>query len=123
MPVDIGSRIREARQAMHLTQEELAKEVGTTKQNIYKYESGIITNIPLDKLEAIARLLRMDPAVLCGWNEPTIVSANLPADGLVLSDEEKLLVMAYRNATPGAQEIAMEVLANHPAEKQDAHHA
>ena len=50
----IGERIREARTAKGLTQEQLAEQVHVTKQAVYKYETGIVTNIPLDKLESIA---------------------------------------------------------------------
>ena len=49
----IGERIREARTAKGLTQEQLAEQVHVTKQAVYKYETGIVTNIPLDKLESI----------------------------------------------------------------------
>ncbi|MFZ2221261.1 MAG: helix-turn-helix transcriptional regulator, partial [Gemmiger qucibialis] len=53
----IGERIREARTAKGLTQEQLAEQVHVTKQAVYKYETGIVTNIPLDKLESIAACL------------------------------------------------------------------
>ena len=50
----IGERIREARTTKGLTQEQLAEQVHVTKQAVYKYETGIVTNIPLDKLESIS---------------------------------------------------------------------
>ena len=49
-----GERIKAAREAANLTQEELGRLCGTTKQTIYKYESGIIKNIPFDRLIDIA---------------------------------------------------------------------
>lgn len=57
----IGERIREARTAKGLTQEQLAEQVHVTKQAVYKYETGIVTNIPLDKLESIAACLGVAP--------------------------------------------------------------
>ena len=65
----IGSRIRVAREAKNLTQEELGKACGTTKQTIFKYENGIITNIPLDRIEKIASVLNVTPAEIMGWTE------------------------------------------------------
>lgn len=47
----IGERIKAARESANLTQEELGSKCGTTKQTIYKYEIGKVTNIPLDRLE------------------------------------------------------------------------
>ena len=64
----VGSRIKEAREAKDLTQEQLGKAVGTTKQTIFKYEAGIITNIPLDRLEQIASVLSVSAASLMGWD-------------------------------------------------------
>lgn len=63
----VGSRIKEAREAKGLTQEELGRAVKTTKQTIFKYESGIVTNIPLDRLEQIAAVLSVSAAFLMGW--------------------------------------------------------
>ena len=63
-----GDRIRAAREAKGLTQEELGAACGTTKQNIYKYETGLITNIPSDRLERIAEVLGTSPAALMGWD-------------------------------------------------------
>jgi transcriptional regulator with XRE-family HTH domain len=76
----IGERIREARTALGLTQHDLAKWIGVTKQTIFKYETGVITNIPLDKLELMAQYLRIDPVQLAGWaegeNEDNLTSFN-----------------------------------------------
>jgi len=65
----IGGRIRILRKENGLTQTELAEKVQTTKQNIYKYEKGIITNIPLDKIEALAEALNTTPAYIAGWDK------------------------------------------------------
>lgn len=65
-----GEKIRTARAKKGYTLEELASIVGTSKQNIYKYETGIITNIPLPKVQAIAKALGVDPGWLAGFNVP-----------------------------------------------------
>lgn len=63
----VGERIKEVRLARGMTQEELAKAVGTVKQTIYKYENGVVTNIPLNRLEDIASKLEVSAAFLMGW--------------------------------------------------------
>lgn len=63
----IGRRIRTARESMDISQSELAEKIGVSKQTLYKYENGIITNIPSDKIEAIARVLNTTPASIMGW--------------------------------------------------------
>lgn len=62
-----GERIRAAREAANLTQEELGRLCGTTKQTIYKYENGIVTNIPLDRIEKIANVTGVSSAYITGW--------------------------------------------------------
>ena len=65
----IGQRIRTTRENLKLTQGFVAKNVGVATQTIYKYENEIVTNIPLDKLEKIAKVLDTTPAYLMGWEE------------------------------------------------------
>lgn len=65
----IGQRIKYCREQKGLTQTELAERTGTTKQNIYKYENGIITNIPSDRIQLIADVLDVSPAYLMGWDD------------------------------------------------------
>lgn len=63
----IGERIKHIRMQEGMAQTELAKATKISKQNIYKYENNIITNIPSDKIESIARALNTTPAYLMGW--------------------------------------------------------
>lgn len=63
----LGERIRQLRLERDLTQEEVGKRIGTTKQQIYKYETGIIENVPADKIEALANLYDVSPAYIMGW--------------------------------------------------------
>ena len=77
MPNEVGERIREAREAKDMSQEELGKACGTTKQTIYKYESGVVTNVPLDRIEKIADVLGVSAAYLVGWNEDIDFPSNI----------------------------------------------
>ena len=63
----IGDRMRNLREQLGLSQDELAKSANTIKQTIYKYENNIIANIPSDKIEKIADRLNTSPSYLMGW--------------------------------------------------------
>lgn len=65
--MEIGARIRQAREGLGMTQTELGLACGTTKQTIFKYESGIVTNIPPDRVERLAKALEVTPAYIMGW--------------------------------------------------------
>lgn len=66
-----GETIKDLRKRAGFSQEELANMLNTTKQTIYKYETGIVTNIPSDKIEEMSRIFSVSPAVIMGWDEPT----------------------------------------------------
>lgn len=57
------------REQLGITQTALADMIGESKQTIYKYESGVVSNIPSDKIEAIANVLDVSPAWICGWEQ------------------------------------------------------
>lgn len=59
-----GEKIKELRLRSGLTQEELGERIGAIKQTINKYENGTITNIPTDKIEALARIFGVSEAYL-----------------------------------------------------------
>lgn len=63
----VGDRIKIARESIGMTQGELGKICGVTKQTIFKYENNIITNIPLDKLKLISSGLNISAAKLMDW--------------------------------------------------------
>lgn len=77
-----GEKIKAAREAQKMTQEELGRICGTTKQSIFKYETGVVTNIPLDRLEKIAEALDISPAFLMGWDNRSSksISATCPSN-------------------------------------------
>lgn len=65
----IGERIKKLRLQSGLTQEELGNSIGAIKQTINKYENGTITNIPTDKIEAMAKVFGVSEAFIMGWEE------------------------------------------------------
>lgn len=68
----IGLRIKRLREERNLTQDDLAKSAGVTRQTIFKYENEIISNIPSDKIEKIAKALNVGPDVIMGWEVPRL---------------------------------------------------
>jgi transcriptional regulator with XRE-family HTH domain len=68
-PMTKGERIKQLRITKGISQSELAKFLNTTKQTISKYENGIVTNIPSDKVEAMATLFGTTPQYILAWEE------------------------------------------------------
>ena len=94
-----AERIKKARIDANITQEELAKYCGTTKQSIYKYEQGIVTNIPTDRLELIAKCLNVSPEYLMGWTKEEVADIDAGTIlGKAAQDPDQIhLLETYQN--------------------------
>lgn len=68
----IGDRVKYKRIKLKMTQEDVANIVKVSKQTIQKYENNIITNIPSDRIELLAKALNCSPGYLMGWEEEQI---------------------------------------------------
>lgn len=64
--MNIGQKIKDLRQQSGMTQVELAKAIKVSKQTMFKYENGIITNIPSDKIQALSEVFRVSPQLSDG---------------------------------------------------------
>lgn len=103
----IGEKIKLLRIQSNLTQEELANYANTTKQTIHKYETGIITNIPANKIKAISEKLGTTPAYLMGWETETNADnhINLPSPSIT---EDYTTFPVIGEVAAGYDHIAME---------------
>nr|DAW08523.1 MAG TPA: helix-turn-helix domain protein [Caudoviricetes sp.] len=98
----LGERIRHLRKARGMTQQELAEKLHTTKQTIGKYEQGIVTNLPLSRIDELAQALSTTPAYLMGWEDDKDYTSNkalLKAEIENMTEEQAaLLLAAFRAA-------------------------
>ena len=71
----LSEKIKFLRKSKGMSLEQLADIVGTSRQTVHRYENGTITNIPHDKIEALAKALDTTPARLMGWEEEREISS------------------------------------------------
>lgn len=64
----IGERLKASRIKANLSLTDAAKSANISRQTLYKYENGVITNIPSDKIEALANAYDVTPAYIMGWS-------------------------------------------------------
>lgn len=95
----IGPRIKKLRKEKGISQIDLAIMIGESKQTLYKYETGKITNIPSDKIELIAEALGCSPAYLMGWT-----------DNVTEAKRNQEFVKLFENADPVVQESVVNLL-------------
>lgn len=113
----IGEKIKHLRIKSGLTQDDIAKSTGTTKQAIYKYENGIVTNIPTDKIEKMAVLFGVTPSYLMGWDDEQKENPPLP-DGL--TEDERFWVEIYRNVSPEIQDLLLKMVSSFDQQSEEA---
>jgi len=65
--VDVGNRLRLARQKRNLTLAFVGEVLGKTEATVQRYESGNIKNLKLDTIEQLAILYDVPPSYLMGW--------------------------------------------------------
>ena len=63
----IGTRIKDKRKELGLSAEQLAEAINVSPATVYRYESGDIEHMGIDKVSPIARFLHTNEAFLMGW--------------------------------------------------------
>ena len=101
--MSVGQRIALAREQRNMTLEEVARLCETTKQTIFKYENGIVTNIPYDKIVLLTKALNVSPSYIFGWNED---SPSEPE----LTEGEQLMLELFRQIPKDRQPEALDLL-------------
>lgn len=95
--ISLGNKIKELRENLGLTQEELGKLVGyTSRSSINKVENGDV-DLPRSKIIAFAKALKTSPAYLMGWGEENInLFERLQQENRqnISEDEERVLKIA-----------------------------
>lgn len=69
--MSVGKRIKDRRQYLGMTVDELAKKLNKNRATVYRYESAEIENLPLTILEPLAKALDVTPSYLMGWERAT----------------------------------------------------
>ena len=91
----LGERIRNLRKERHMSLEQLAELIGTSRQTVHRYETGVIANIPHEKIEAMARALGTTPSSLMGWEKGDDFPSysNMTVSNLSATTERRLPIL------------------------------
>ena len=101
-----GERIRAVRKEQGMRAVTLADAIGVSKQTLYKYEHGIVANIPLDKVEAAGRALGIGPAALMGWDTGmTAAERQLLGYYRALGGEDRAMLLGYARGLSEEQAV------------------
>lgn len=97
--MDIGAKIRAARIAKNMTQEELGEILGVQRSAVAKYENGRVVNIKRSTLKKISDVLDIPPFELI-YNEEAEVNKNAATvTGSGMSEAKQQLLALAENCT------------------------
>lgn len=112
----VGSRIKNLRIKKNYTLDELGKMIDASRQTLHKYEQGIITNIPKEKIEKIAQVLGVSPSYIYGWenDETYYIDENTKsiAQDIFENDNLRILFDASRDAKAEDLKLVTDLLLN-----------
>lgn len=66
---EIMLRMKKRREELNMSYQTLSDKTGVSKSTLQRYETGYIKNMPVDKIEDIAKALYVSPAYLMGWDD------------------------------------------------------
>ncbi len=105
----IGNKIKLLRESKELTLKDVAKALGVATQTVHKYESGVVSNIPLDKLEKLSAVLGCDISYLVGEIESNPVTK----EEAMLLELFRKVPESDRSAVVETIRVTLEVLKKH----------
>ncbi len=113
--MNTAEKIKYYREAAGLTQKEVADKLGVNPQAVWKYEKGIVTNIPIRNLEIMAEMFGITPDKLTNWDkedESPEIDEDLMAlrEQLRRSPETRMLFDVTKHATPEQIKLVAEML-------------
>ena len=65
----VADRIKECREELGMSADDLAKIIGKDRATIYRYEKDEIGNFPINVIQAMSVALSVNPAYLMGWSD------------------------------------------------------
>lgn len=108
--MEIGQKIKEARLAKGLTQQELGDLVGVQKSAIAKYEKGRVVNIKRSTMQKIASALNIRPSDLFFEKSPE-ETADLHVR--IITDFELMAALEdYYKLSPKNQQIVRDLISS-----------
>ena len=67
--MNVGKRIKARRKELEMTADDLAMEIGKSRETVYRYENGDIEDMPITVIEPLASALKTTPDYLMGWDD------------------------------------------------------
>ena len=95
-----NERIKALRTSQGFTLKDIANKLGVAEATAQRYESNAIKAIPYETITKYAEIFACTPGYIMGWE----------SEEITLSDQERALIFAFRNAPEGRRESVKKLL-------------
>lgn len=88
--------LKRRRKELGLTLLQVAEAMGVSEATVQRWESGSIKSVRYDKIDKLAKVLKVEPAEIMGWDTPKQKSDKLEkfsADIIDLSDMKRIPIL------------------------------
>ena len=92
--MDTGAKIKQLRESLDMTQEELGKILGVKKAAINKYETGTVVNLKRSTIETLCNIFNVTPQYLLSDSD---FSDSSPSSSMQLTEQEERLLGICRS--------------------------
>lgn len=110
----LKENLKQMRKERNMTLENVAEYIGVNRQTVQKYESGLIANIPSDKIEKLAECFRTTPAYLMGWEDAsdngTVIDAVVKYAKEINGDTMLDLLQKFNKLSEEDKELALKMI-------------
>lgn len=103
--MEIEQRMKDRRKMLGISAEMLAAAISVSPATIYRYESGDIEHMGVDKLTPIAKFLNTNEAYLMGWtDDPSPFLFKKASSEPALTSSEEILLAKFRELNGEGQD-------------------
>lgn len=88
--MDTGAKIKQLRESLDMTQEDLGKLLGVKKAAINKYETGTVVNLKRSTIENLCNIFNVTPQYLLSDSDLSQPSSSAPE--LELTEQDEMLL-------------------------------
>ena len=106
----VGKRIKEERERLGLSVDDVAAALGKNRATVYRYESNEIVKLPTNILIPLAKVLKTTPAHLMGWESDSATGqAALSKEDKVSADNDPT-IETYKKLNPLGKQKASDYI-------------
>lgn len=99
--MDTGAKIKQLRESLGMTQEELGKLLGVKKAAINKYETGTVVNLKRSTIENLCNIFSVTPQFLL--SDADLFPPSSSVDMIYITGDEKKLIETFRSSNKSQQ--------------------